>query len=296
MTVFLYALVTVLSWGTWIGVAQRIPVRGEDVRTLHVTIGNLLFALVVAMVRGGVGGLPWNAVVLSFCGGLLWTAGGACAFAATSRIGIARAAGTWTPLNIGMGFVWGVLLFGELTGMTARQLGWLGGALLVIVLGLLLIVFAKGADSAARRRELAVGFVAAIGAGLLWGSYFVPVQLSGTSPWLANLPMAVGMVVGASALALRRGVPPLPASGPRGVLVLLSAGVLWGAGNIGMLLLVAAIGTGTGFTIAQLSLLVNAVVGVYLFRDPAPRSRAAALTLLGVVLAGAGGVVLGNLT
>ena len=52
---------------------------------------------------------------------------------------------------------------------------------------------------------------------------------------------------------------------------------------------------GRGFTIAQLAVVVNALIGVYWLKDPQPKTRAATLTLAGCVLAMAGGIVLGNL-
>ena len=52
---------------------------------------------------------------------------------------------------------------------------------------------------------------------------------------------------------------------------------------------------GRGFTIAQLAVVVNALIGVYLLKDPRPKTRAATLTLVGCVLVMIGGVVLGNL-
>ena len=73
------------------------------------------------------------------------------------------------------------------------------------------------------------------------------------------------------------------------------SGLLWGVGNYGMLLLVNEIGAGRGFTISQLAVVVNALIGVYWLKDPQPKTRAATLTLVGCVLAMAGGVVLGNL-
>lgn len=288
MTALVYALITVVSWGTWIGVASWARVRTDELRTCYVTLGNLVFASAVLLVRGEASLLSWAVFWPSFLGGIVWTVGNYCAFVSASNIGIARAAGTWTPLNIAMGFVWGVVLFGEST----TQLGWLGVALALVVVGLLLIVFAKGIE---RQRTAALtGFAAAVGAGVFWGSYFLPIQLAAASPWVGNFPLAVGMATGGVLLlAFKRTPPKLEAGRDYGVLA--AAGVLWGIGNLGMLLLVEKIGTGRGFTIAQLSLLVNALVGVLLFRDPPPRSRAAFLTLCGVLVAGAGGVLLGNL-
>ncbi len=74
-----------------------------------------------------------------------------------------------------------------------------------------------------------------------------------------------------------------------------TTGILWTIGNYGMLLLVGELGAGKGYTIAQLSVVVNSLVGIYWLQDPRPASRAAHLTLLGCVLATVGGIVLGNL-
>jgi glucose uptake protein len=58
--------------------------------------------------------LGWRGFWLPLAGGMVWPVGSYCAFSASETIGIARAAGTWTPLNIIVAFVWGALLFGEL--------------------------------------------------------------------------------------------------------------------------------------------------------------------------------------
>jgi glucose uptake protein len=55
------------------------------------------------------------------------------------------------------------------------------------------------------------------------------------------------------------------------------------------------VGTGVGFTIAQLSLLVNASIGIWLFKVPPPGSRAAKLATAGILIAGTGGALIGAL-
>ena len=74
-----------------------------------------------------------------------------------------------------------------------------------------------------------------------------------------------------------------------------STGLLWGIGNYSMLLLVEQIGTGRGFTISQLGVVVSGLIGVFFLKDPHPRSRAAVLTLIGCVFATIGGILLGSL-
>ena len=57
--------------------------------------------------------------------------------------------------------------------------------------------------------------------------------------------------------------------------------------------LVTRVGTGTGFTIAQLSLLVNASIGIWAFQVPKPGTPQARRVLADILIAGAGGCVIG---
>jgi glucose uptake protein len=40
-------------------------------------------------------------------------------------------------------------------------------------------------------------------------------------------------------------------------------------------------------------MVVNAIIGIYFFKTPMPRSKAARLTLIGVLIAAAGGAIFG---
>ena len=88
---------------------------------------------------------------------------------------------------------------------------------------------------------------------------------------------------------------PIILSRPSDYLRVTTTGLLWGVGNYGSLLLIESLGAGKGFTISQLSVVVNALIGIYWLKDPHPRPRAAALTLAGCVLATVGGIIFGNL-
>ena len=125
---------------------------------------------------------------------------------------------------------------------------------------------------------------------MLWGSYFVPAQWAAVPAQVSDFPLALGILAAALALALPAGEP--VKLGVRATSAQLGAGVLFGIGNLALLALVARVGTGTGFTIAQLSLLVNASVGVWVFHVPEPGTRQARKVLAGIVLAGIGGFVI----
>jgi glucose uptake protein GlcU len=291
------------------------------------------------VVAGGHLAWGWRSFWLPVAGGVVWTAGNYSAFQASEAIGLARAAGSWTPLNIIVAFVWGAALFGELDGLSGARFAVLGGALVLVVAGVLVIVRAQdagpaagpppGAGLAAGRQRSRVttpvttaptgpaattvpagpaaaplpvsrgagqqrcGLLWAAAAGVLWGSYFVPAQSAGVTAQVSNFPLAVGMLAGGLALALTGDRPVrLPAAG---VTANLAAGFLFGIGNLALLGLVARVGTGVGFTIAQLSLLVNASIGIWLFKVPPPGSRAAKLATAGILIAGTGGALIGAL-
>ena len=135
------------------------------------------------------------------------------------------------------------------------------------------------------------GLLWAGAAGLLWGTYFVPAQWAAVPAQVSNFPLAIGILGAALALALPAGE--LARLGLRPAATQLGAGVLFGIGDLTLLGLVARVGTGTGFTIAQLSLLVNASIGIWAFHVPKPGTPQARKVLAGILIAGAGGCVIG---
>ena len=305
MTVLL-AIVLVAALGTWIPLAQLLPGTPQRTRIFYVAVGNAVFAGIALLAGGADLVFGWRGFWLPLAGGVVWTAGNYCVFQASKTIGLARAAGTWTPLNIIVAFAWGALLFGELDGFSKARFAVLGVAFLAVVAGVLLIAgsrdgpsgqpssssprSAAAAESGRRATTARAGLLWAGGAGVLWGSYFVPAQWAAVPAQVSDFPLALGILGAALALALPAGEP--VKLGVRATSAQLGAGVLFGIGNLALLALVARVGTGTGFTIAQLSLLVNASVGVWVFHVPEPGTRQARKVLAGIVLAGIGGFVI----
>jgi glucose uptake protein len=312
----LLSLTTILAWGCWIPLAQAVPGVPQRSRTFYVTLGNVAFALAALAVGGGHVVFGWRQFWLPFAGGVVWTGGNYSAFRATESIGLARASGSWTPLNIIVAFVWGALLFGELRSFDAARFAVLGTALAFVMAGILVIirsqdarVIAAGQVKTPARVEPVVpatrarawgatgsyrrGLLLACVAGVLWGSYFIPAQWAKVPAQVSNFPLALGILAAGLILVMTAGGP--VRLNPRSTAVQLAAGVLFGAGNVSLLGLVSRVGTGVGFTIAQLSLLANVGIGIFVFKVPEPHSHAARVALIGVLLAGAGGVVIGSL-
>jgi glucose uptake protein len=292
----LLAFVTVALFGSWIPLAQLLPGVPQRYRTLYATIGNVVVAGIALLAGGGHLEFGWRGFWLPLAGGVVWTAGNYSAFRASETAGIARAAGTWTPLNIIVAFAWGALLFHELDNFPGIRFVLLAVALAAILAGILLIVGSQDSSSAQvgpgrpapRARS---GLLWAAAAGVLWGSYFVPAQWAAEPAQVSNFPLALGMLGAGLALVLPAGRPPRPDL--RTLTTQLGAGVLFGIGDLTLLGLVARVGTGTGFTIAQLSLLVNASIGIWAFHVPKPGTPAARKVIAGIVVAGIGGCVIG---
>jgi glucose uptake protein GlcU len=290
----LLAVITVAALGIWIPLAQLLPGTPERSRIVYVAIGNVVFVGLALLISGASLVLSWRGFWLPLIGGVVWAGGNYCVLKASKSIGLARAAGTWTPLNIVVAFAWGALLFGELDGFSVARFAILGVAFAVVVAGVLLIAGSReGSAGRSRSSSSRAGLLWAIGAGVLWGSYFVPAQWAAVPAQVSDFPLALGILGAALALALPAGEP--VKLGVRAASVLLGAGVLFGIGNLALLGLVARVGTGTGFTIAQLSLVVNAGIGVWIFRVPEPGTRQAHKVLAGIVLAGIGGCAIAAL-
>jgi glucose uptake protein len=295
MRSLLFAVITVVGWGTWLAPSQKVTFPNQQIKTLYVVATNLAIATVVGLWLGGIWELTPATFWLTLLGGVIWAGGGFCAFTGTNRLGMAKAFGIWAPLNIIISLIWGALLFDEFATISIGAILLLLAAIVSILAGVLLIILAKGAEEGGQERSaLRLGFAGAVGAGILWGSYFIPVKYSGVSAWAGAFPLAIGMAVGGVVLALLSRQSWKLAATSDSIRACLTGG-LWSLGNYGVLLLIGELGAGKGFTISQLSVVVGALIGIYWLHEPAPKTRAARLTFIGCVLATIGGIVLGNI-
>ena len=295
MESLLYALITVFGWGTWLAPSQKVIFPSQEIKTLYVVLTNLGIATGIAVSRGATVELTSATFWLTVLGGMIWAVGGLCAFNGTNKLGIAKAFGIWAPLNIIVSLTWGATLFHEFINISLGSIVLLVAAILTILAGILLIIFAKGTNEGGQERgAFRLGFAGSVGAGILWVSYFIPVKYSGVSPWAGAFPLAIGMAIGGMILALfSRQSRKLTAAGD--YVRACMTGALWSVGNYGALLLIDKLGAGKGFTISQISVVVSALIGIYWLREPPPKTRAATFTIIGCTLATIGGIVLGNL-
>lgn len=293
---FVYALVGILGWGSWMAIAHDVRSPNRHGRILYATLGNLVFSALVFFFSGssfprGAFAFPSGAFWLPFAGGFIWGLGGAFSFSAIDHLGLARAVGYWAPANTAWGLAWGALLFGELSNLPLRSYLLLALSFAVLLAGIVLISVpdsgGSGEVKARRRGYLEVAIV-----GLLWGSYYIPVSASVMPPLAAAFPMSVGMVAADLILALADRKPLVlekPGSYPRAAF----AGVLWGVANTAVLFLCADIGRGRGFAAIQPNLAVSALIGLSVFKEQLPGTPAFRRILLGAFVITLGGILFG---
>jgi glucose uptake protein len=284
------AILVIGAWGVWLMPASKLTEIPQLTVVLYATLANLVVAGGVLLVSPATSALSGATLLAIAGGGVMWTVGAVAAFTAVRDLGPARAMGLWSPLNILVSLAWGAYLFGEFNHLTALRLGLAVGGTILLIAGIIALIRAREPVTLARFAVRGTIYAAAV--GVLWGSYFLPIRLTGISAAEAAFPLAVGMAGTAVTMALiQRELWRVPSVSA--LFRLLATGGLWAIGNYASLLLMALIGTGRGFAVAQLCLVVNALIGIHFLRRPAPGSLAARQVIGGCILAATGGILLG---
>ena len=73
----LYALITVLAWGTWLAPSQNVPLKNQQIRMFYVAGANLLLAFLISLFHG-LSDLTQGVFWLPIVGGLIWAASDLC--------------------------------------------------------------------------------------------------------------------------------------------------------------------------------------------------------------------------
>ena len=118
---------------------------------------------------------------------MLWAVANTLTVFAIRNVGLSIAFPLWNTNSL-VGLLWGWLLFKELRGAGARQwLKVLGGAAAIVV-GACLLAYATTSHAGgaeAPKHAATLGILAALGAGALWGTMYIPYRkayISGMNP------------------------------------------------------------------------------------------------------------------
>ncbi len=186
-----------LGAGAWLGTAEA--------PTKLVTVGFSPFLISLGMVAGvfvarwtvpmllkGTGYVmddlreKKHLIVWAILAGMLWAVANTLTVFAIRNVGLSIAFPLWNTNSL-VGLLWGWLLFNELRNAGTRQwLKVLGGAAAIVV-GACVLAYAttSHAGGEAHHQAATLGIIAALGAGALWGTMYIPYRkayISGMNP------------------------------------------------------------------------------------------------------------------
>jgi drug/metabolite transporter (DMT)-like permease len=272
-----------LSAGVWLGAAEA--------PTKLVTIGLSPVVVSLAMVFGVflarwslpalIQGTSYlradfreapHLIVWSVLAGALWAVANTLTIFAIRDVGLSIAFPLWNSNSL-LGILWGVLLFKELHDADWRRwLGVIGGALLMFGGATALAVASSGH---AMPGNAARGVTAALAAGVLWGTMYIPYRkayLTGMSPLAFITFFTVGELVTMTAIAttFSGGVVPLWGELRAALPVLfwlLLGGFVWVIGDLFQQYAVKYAGITRGIPLSNTNQLWGLLWGVLVFSE-----------------------------
>jgi len=143
-------------------------------------------------------------IIWAILAGALWAVANTLTVFAIRDVGLSVAFPLWN-LNSLVGLFWGWLLFNELRDAGGAQRAKVLGGGLAIMIGATVIGLATSQQDSAASGRAAAGIAAALGAGLLWGTMYVPYRkayLSGINPLSFVTIFTVGELVTMGTLAV----------------------------------------------------------------------------------------------
>jgi drug/metabolite transporter (DMT)-like permease len=168
--------------GAWLG-GTEAPIKIINPNVSPITISLVMVlgvflarwsvpALVhgTSYIRKDVGQAP-HLVVWAVLAGCMWAVANTMTIYAIRNVGLSIAFPLWNSNSL-LGIFWGFLLFNELRGAGWRR--WLGvwGGAAGMFAGATMLAFASSGQAAPGKAV--TGVIAALGAGILWGTMYIP--------------------------------------------------------------------------------------------------------------------------
>lgn len=143
-------------------------------------------------------------IIWSILAGMLWVIANTLTIFAIRDVGLSIAFPLWNTNSL-VGLFFGWLLFNELRGAGGRQKALVLGGAALIVAGAYVLAYATAKHSGVTSQKAAAGILAALGAGLLWGTMYIPYRkayLSGMNPLSFVTLFTVGEILTMGLLAM----------------------------------------------------------------------------------------------
>ena len=276
----LLALIPAVAWGSLVFVSVKLGGNAYS-QTVGITIGSLLFAIVIFFVKSpDLSLFVWG---IGFISGVFWAVGQVNQLGSVKYIGVSKT----VPISTGMQLIgttlFGVLVFKEWTTTQTILIG--SGAIIALIVGVILTSYTqKSQDN--EHSQLKKGLITLVISSCGYIAYVVILRWFNIGGWEAILPQAIGMFIGAVAITIRH--KPFTKYTVRNILT----GFMWAAGNLGLLLALPRIGVATSFSLSQTGIVISTLGGLFFLGEKKSKKQIL-LVVAGCVLIIFGGVLLG---
>jgi drug/metabolite transporter (DMT)-like permease len=286
-----------LTAGAWLGAAEaptKLVTLGLSPMVISlVMVVGVFFArwslpaliLGASSIRADARRAP-HLIIWAILAGCLWAVANTLTVYAIRDIGLSIAFPLWNSNSL-LGILWGFLFFNELRGAgLSRWLGVLGGTLVMCVGAAILAIASSGTHAPGINPTH--GVLAALGAGVLWGTMYIPYRkayLSGMNPLSFVTFFTIGELGMMSALSFGTlGAQNLFAqlSSARGVIFwLMLGGFIWVVGDLFQQYAAKYVGISRGIPLSNTNQLWGLLWGVLVFGELHGRSSTTYALVIG---------------
>jgi glucose uptake protein len=276
----LLALLPAMCWGSLVFISTKL---GGDSRSqlLGTATGALLFSTIMYFFQSPK--LTPFLFLIGFISGGFWSIGQGNQYGSVEHLGVSKT----VPLSTGMQLVattlFGVFVFKEWSTLTAITIGSI--AILLIIIGVFFTVKEDKKhddDGGKQKKGLLLLLISTFG----YLVYIVMIRWFKIDGWSAILPQGIGMITGALLLSIR--YKAFNKYALRNILT----GIVWGIGNLGLLLAIPKIGVATSFSLSQTGIIISTLGGIFFLGEKKSKKQIV-FVIIGCLFIIAGGVLLG---
>lgn len=260
---WLIAFIPILSFGL-------IPVIGTLIggkpteQSMGIALGGFVFSLIVVLLRRPE--MTPHIFIIGFLSGVFWSIGSVGQFMGINALGVSRA----TPMLNG-GQIIGTSLLGVMLGdwvsATAKTYGFI--ALFLIIVGIVFTSY-KQQDGTGQKPQWAKGILINLIAVLGFTAYVGILKYYQIDGWSSIFPQSIGQITAIFVIGLIyfKSQSFTKYSFRNSII-----GVIWGIGNIALLLSQVSLGLATAYPVSQAAVIVSVFGGVLINKEHKTRKE-----------------------
>lgn len=261
---WLIAFIPILSFGL-------IPVIGTLIggkpteQSMGIALGGFVFSLIILIFRRPE--ISPHIFIIGFLSGVFWSIGSVGQFMGINALGVSRA----TPMLNG-GQIIGTSILGVMLGdwasASAKTYGFI--ALFLIIVGIFFTSYKQQDNNSKVKTQWARGIIINLIAVLGFTAYVGILKYYNIDGWSSIFPQSIGQIVAIYILGLLIfKVQSFTKFSLRNSVI----GVIWGVGNIALLLSQASLGLSIAYPVSQAAVIVSVFGGVLINKERKTRKE-----------------------